>query len=140
MQLIAGPERQRVQANGHAIKLTERPVLRTHDLQVWQNTTPFDFNLYPGEIVGITGLDGQGQADFVKVLAGVQQPVSGWISIVQNGKAERIIDMQAARKAGISYISGDRKKDGILPNMSIFENMVMPIYPAAVGGWISPLY
>ena len=38
--------------------------------------------------------------------------------------------MRAARKAGISYVSGDRKKDGILPNMSIFENMVMSIYPA----------
>ena len=38
--------------------------------------------------------------------------------------------MRAARKAGISYVSGDRKKDGLLPNMSIFENMVMSIYPA----------
>ena len=41
-----------------------------------------------------------GQADFVKVLAGVQQPETGWISLVQNGVAERIMDMQAARKAG----------------------------------------
>ena len=45
--------------------------------------------------------------------------------------------MQAARKAGISYVSGDRKKDGILPNMSIFENMVMSIYPAqSVAGFL----
>ena len=131
MQLIAGPERQRAQASsGHATQSGERPVLRAYDLQVWDNTVPFDFNLQPGEIVGITGLDGQGQADFVKVLAGVQRPETGWISIVQNGVAERIIDMRAARKAGISYVSGDRKKDGILPNMSIFENMVMSIYPA----------
>ena len=138
MQLIAGPERQRVEANrGHARQLEDRPVLRTHDLQVWQNTSFFDFNLHPGEIVGVTGLDGQGQADFVKVLAGVQQPVNGWISVVQNGIAEQIIDMQAARKAGISYISGDRKKDGVLPNMSIFENMVMSIYPVqSVAGFL----
>ena len=138
MQLIAGPERQQVEANRrHARQLEERPVLRTHDLQVWQNTSLFDFNLHPGEIVGVTGLDGQGQADFVKVLAGVQQPVNGWISVVQNGIAEQIIDMQAARKAGISYVSGDRKKDGVLPNMSIFENMVMSIYPAqSIAGFL----
>jgi ribose transport system ATP-binding protein len=138
MQLIAGPERQRAQgSSGHAIQLSKRPVLRAHDLQVWENVTSFDFNLYPGEIVGITGLDGQGQADFVKVLAGVQQPESGWISIVQNGMAERINDMAAARNAGVSYVSGDRKKDGILPNLSIFENMVMPIYTAqSVAGFL----
>ncbi len=138
MQLIAGPERQRVEANmGHAKQLDERPVLRSHDLQVWHNTSLFDFNLHPGEIVGVTGLDGQGQADFAKVLAGVQQPLNGWISVVQNGTAEQIIDMQTARKAGISYVSGDRKKDGVLPNMSIFENMVMSIYPTqSVAGFL----
>ncbi len=131
MQLIARPERQQAEASrGHARQLADRPVLRSHDLQVWQNTSPFNFNLHPGEIVGVTGLDGQGQGDFVKVLAGVKQPLNGWISVVKNGTAEQIIDMQAAQKAGISYVSGDRKKDGVLPNMSIFENMVMSIYPA----------
>ena len=45
--------------------------------------------------------------------------------------------MVDARNAGVSYVSGDRKKDGILPNLSIFENMVMPIYTAqSVAGFL----
>jgi ribose transport system ATP-binding protein len=138
MNLIAGADRKKADANASfAKKSSEQPLLRAHNLQVWPNTSPFDFNLHPGEIIGVTGLDGQGQADFVKVLAGVSVPEHGWLSVVQDGKAMAVGDMYTARKAGISYVSGDRKKDGILPNLSIFENMVMSIYPTnAIGSFL----
>ncbi len=138
MQLIAGSDRKKADEGGGLAKtVSAPPLLRAHDLQIWPNTSPFDFNLHLGEIIGVTGLDGQGQADFVKVLAGVNTPENGWLSVIHDGRATSVGDMQSARKAGVSYVSGDRKKDGILPNLSIFENMVMSIYPTnAVGSFL----
>ena len=102
---------------------------------VWPDTQPFDFQAYPGEIVGITGLDGQGQADFVQAAAGVVQPHSGTIHLNRDNVAEPIFNLALARENGIGYVSGDRKKDGLFPNLSIYENMCMSIYPDyAMGG------
>ncbi|WP_218961163.1 YbhB/YbcL family Raf kinase inhibitor-like protein [Ruegeria sediminis] len=137
LHLIAGPERERAQAATEPVKrLLDRPVLRADDIRVWPDTAPFDFNLYPGEVVGVTGLDGQGQADFVRALAGVQPLESGSIRLVRDNVAEPIVDLRSARDNGISYVSGDRKKEGIFPNLSIFENMCMSIYREYAAGGI----
>ncbi|SEM36311.1 ribose transport system ATP-binding protein [Roseovarius azorensis] len=139
LHLIAGPERERAQSGSAPVKPTsDRPVLRMNDIRVWPDTQPFDFELYPGEVVGITGLDGQGQSDFVSAIAGVEGLVSGSIHLVHNKVAIPIRGLQSARENGISYVSGDRKKEGIFPNLSIFENMCIPIYPDyAKGGAIN---
>jgi ribose transport system ATP-binding protein len=42
-----------------------------------------------------------------------------------------------AKKNGISFVSGDRKKEGILPNLSIYENLVVPLYrTTSKAGWL----
>jgi ribose transport system ATP-binding protein len=47
-------------------------------------------------------------------------------------------DLTTAKEHLVSYVSGDRKKEGIFPNLSIFENLVMPIYHASrIGGWLN---
>ena len=50
--------------------------MRAENLVVWPESTPVNFEVRRGEIVGVTGLDGNGQDDFVKILAGVQE--SSW--------------------------------------------------------------
>ncbi|MBX3582267.1 MAG: YbhB/YbcL family Raf kinase inhibitor-like protein [Rhizobiaceae bacterium] len=139
LRLIAGPERELAHSSSKPVeKQAGRPVLRVNDARVWPDTARFDFNLYPGEVVGVTGLDGQGQADFVRALAGVQALLDGQIHIVRDKKAEPITSLATARENGIAYVSGDRKKEGIFPNLSIFENMAMPIYPDySVGGFLN---
>ncbi len=73
LALIAGPEREKAQGSvEHAKPLSTDALLRLTEGRVWNDAGAFDFTLHPGEIVGITGLDGQGQADFVRALAGVQ--------------------------------------------------------------------
>ena len=129
LELIAGPQRKKaVSANRTVKKINDRPIMRASAVRVWSGTPPFDFNLYPGEIVGVTGLDGQGQAEFVQAISGVSQVLSGKISVISDGKASFVNDLQSARENGVAYISGDRKKDGIFPNLSIFENMCLSIY------------
>ena len=139
LSLIAGPEREKAQgAVTEAQRQSDRPLLRMQDIKVWAEGAPFDFTLHPGEIVGITGLDGQGQADFVRAIAGVQPLLSGRISIIRETVAEAVTDLRSARENGISYVSGDRKKEGIFPNLGIFENMMMPVYrDYRSGGWLN---
>lgn len=139
LHLIAGPERERAQTGKAPVTPSgDRPVLRMNDIRVWPDTQPFDFDLYPGEVVGVTGLDGQGQSDFVSALAGVEGLIGGTIHLVRDKVAVPIRNLQDARDNGVSYVSGDRKKEGIFPNLSIFENMCLPIYPDyAKGGAIN---
>lgn len=129
LELIAGPQSQSAAAQSPPPKaLDTRPALRVERAQVWPEAGTIDFKLYPGEIVGITGLDGQGQADFVRALAGVSPLVSGAIAVFDGQQDQPITDLRSARDAHVSYVSGDRKKEGIFPNLSIFENLVMPVY------------
>ena len=139
LRLIAGPEREQAQSESEpARRQSDQPLVRMNDVRVWQETARFDFNLYPGEVVGVTGLDGQGQADFVRALAGVQSLLDGEIHFIRDRKAERVTNLATARENGIAYVSGDRKKEGIFPNLSIFENMCMPIYPDySTGGFLN---
>ena len=108
---------------------TDKVVMRAENLVVWPDSKPVNFEVKKGEIVGITGLDGNGQDDFVKILAGVQESHGGTIEILNvNEKFSKYNSLDDAKKNGISFVSGDRKKEGILPNLSIYENLVVPLY------------
>jgi len=74
-------------------------------------------------------LDGNGQDDFVKILAGVQESNGGTTEILDaNENFLKYNSLESAKNNGISFVSGDRKKEGILPNLSIYENLVVPLY------------
>ena len=108
---------------------TDNVVMRAENLVVWPESKPVNFEVKRGEIVGVTGLDGYGQVDFVKILAGVQESHGGITQISDgNGKFIKYNTLDDAKKNGISFVSGDRKKEGILPNLSIYENLVVPLY------------
>ena len=108
---------------------TEKVVMRAENLVVWPNSKPVNFEVKRGEIVGVTGLDGNGQDDFVKILAGVNESHGGTTEILDsNENFLKYNSLEDAKKNGISFVSGDRKKEGILPNLSIYENLVVPLY------------
>ena len=108
---------------------TEKVVMRAENLVVWPESKPVNFEVKKGEIVGVTGLDGNGQDDFVKILAGVNESHGGTTEILDsNENFLKYNSLEDAKKNGISFVSGDRKKEGILPNLSIYENLVVPLY------------
>ena len=115
---------------------TDEIVLSASNLKVWDGEGVINLNLPKGEILGITGLDGQGQDNFVKALAGIEKPIIGEVIVKQSAEEQeltkkeykKIDSLIDAKKNGIAYVSGDRKKEGIFPNMSIYENMVIPLY------------
>ena len=108
---------------------TDKVVMRAENLVVWPDSKPVNFEVKKGEIVGVTGLDGNGQDDFVKILAGVQESHGGTTEILDiKERFSKYSSLEDAKKNGISFVSGDRKKEGILPNLSIYENLVVPLY------------
>jgi len=108
---------------------TEKVVMRAENLVVWPDSKPVNFEVKKGEIIGVTGLDGNGQDDFVKILAGVQTSHGGTTEILDsNENFLKYNSLDDAKNNGISFVSGDRKKEGILPNLSIYENLVIPLY------------
>ena len=108
---------------------SDKVVIRAKDLVVWPESAPVNLEIRRGEIIGVTGLDGNGHDDFVKILAGVQESQGGTTEVLNiNDKFVKYNTLMEAKELGISFVSGDRKKEGILPNLSIYENMVIPLY------------
>ncbi len=107
----------------------EAAVLRAEDLALTAEGRHFDFELRRGEIVGIAGLDGQGQDAFVRILAGVRSASNGTVQVAdRHGGWRTIRSLVDAVGGKVVYVSGDRKREGIFASLSIFENMVMPLY------------
>ena len=128
--LMTGREEVGEKSTSVAIQTkTEKVVMRAENLIVWPDSKPFNFEIKRGEIVGVTGLDGNGQDDFVKILAGVQESHGGTLEVLDtNEKFLKFNSLDSAKENRISFVSGDRKKEGILPNLSIYENLVVPLY------------
>ena len=117
---------------------TDKVVMRAENLVVWPESTPVNIEVRRGEILGVTGLDGNGQDEFVKILAGVQESHGGTTEgLDNNDKFIKYNSLMDAKNNGISFVSGDRKKEGILPNLSIYENLVVPLYrTTSKAGWL----
>ncbi len=104
-------------------------VLRSGGLRLWADGDRFAFDLKRGEILGVAGLDGQGQDEFVRALAGVEPALEGLPEARDDsGGFAPVEDLDDAEACRIHYVSGDRKREGIFPNLSIFENLLFPLY------------
>lgn len=107
------------------------PVLVANELIATPGAEPSDFVLRPGEIVGIAGLDGQGQSAYIKAISGIGEVLDGSVEVRDGGVSIPIDGLKGAEEARVAYISGDRRREGIFTNLSIFENFAMPLYRAA---------
>jgi len=139
LSLMTGRAESGEKSTSVAVKTkTDKVVMRAENLVVWPESTPVNFEVRRGEIVGVTGLDGNGQDDFVKILAGVQESHGGATEVVNiNDKFVKYNSLMDAKNNGIAFVSGDRKKEGILPNLSIYENLVVPLYrTTSKAGWL----
>ncbi len=68
--------------------LSDTVVMKTENLRIWPEGPQVEFGLKHGEIVGVARLDGQGQNEFVRVLAGVQPPSEEGVALVRNGASD----------------------------------------------------
>jgi ABC-type sugar transport system ATPase subunit len=83
-----------------------------------------NFTLYPGEVLGFAGLEGQGQREVVRALFGLEPLKSGEIHL--NSQPLRVTQPKVAIDAGIVFISDDRKQEGLALPLCVRENVALP--------------
>jgi len=93
---------------------------------------PFDLAIRPGEVVGLAGLLGSGRTEIARLLFGVDKADSGEMQV--GGNVVRINSPRAAMRYKIAFTTEDRKAQGIIPNLSIRENIVLALQ-ASRGAW-----
>ncbi|APS31986.1 xylose ABC transporter ATP-binding protein [Pectobacterium brasiliense] len=106
-------------------------VLRVEHLTAWhpvnrhiRRVDDVSFALHRGEILGIAGLVGSGRTETVQCLFGAYH--GHWQGdIFIDGKPVTISNCQQAMAQGIAMVPEDRKKDGIVPVMSVAQNMTL---------------
>ena len=88
-------------------------------------TKPFDFHIAKGEVNGFTGLLGSGRSESVRAIFAADQVTGGKIKM--DGKEVKITNPYQAMKYGIGYLPEDRKKDGIIADLSVRENIILAL-------------
>ena len=86
---------------------------------------PFDFHIAEGEVNGFTGLLGSGRSESVRAIFGADAVTGGKIKV--KGKSVRINKPLDAMKKGIGYLPEDRKRDGIIADLSVRDNIILAL-------------
>ncbi len=106
----------------------EKPVLEVGDLVVEDDfgveaVKGVSFRIYKGEIVGIAGLAGSGQRELLEAIAGVRRAKKGVIKVMGIDVTKE--DARERRRLGVTFIPEERIGVGVLPYMTILENLIV---------------
>lgn len=105
---------------------------RASQLQAPPRIRDVSFASRKGEIHGIFGLIGSGIEELGKVLYGLRPPLSGRIELF--GAEFAPGDVPQAIAAGVGYVSGERKSEGIVPDMTLRDNVTLPFLSRHTAG------
>jgi general nucleoside transport system ATP-binding protein len=107
------------------------PVLRVTDLTVrgddgraWVDELSFDVRA--GEILGIAGVQGNGQTELCEALMGLRPTAGGTVALGDHDLTRAT--PQARLRAGIAYVPEDRTEDGLVGSFSVAENLILDLY------------
>ena len=103
-------------------------LLRAKNLAVGHRVQDANLDIRRGEIVGLAGLLGSGRTETARAIFAADQKSSG--SIAFNGQPTAFKTPADAIAAGMGYCSEDRKAQGIVPGMSVAENLTLALMPA----------
>jgi simple sugar transport system ATP-binding protein len=120
------------------------PLLQVHELVVRDDrgleaVRGISFEVRTNEIVGIAGVDGNGQTELIDALTGLSHPASGSIRV--GGDELSHATAREALDAGMGHIPEDRQRRGLVLDFNLAENLVLHDYgrePFSRLGWINP--
>ena len=113
--------------------------LRVHDDRGVEKVRGVSFDVRAGEIVGIAGVDGNGQTELIDAVTGLRRPDSGRIEL--GGHDVTHDSVRDHFEAGIGHIPQDRQRRGLVLEFSIAENLALHDFrkePASRLGWLFP--
>jgi ABC-type sugar transport system ATPase subunit len=102
-------------------KPNEKALLEVKNLTLSGKLNDINVHAYAGEIIGIGGLEGQGQREFLRAILGDQKYEHG--EIIFHDKKTKYRQPADAVKQSIGFISGDRNKESIFPIRAVAENI-----------------
>ncbi len=82
-----------------------------------------DLKIHAGEILGIAGVEGNGQAELVELIMGMRRPSAG--KVLLEGDDITAAGVRDIREAGVGYIPEDRHRHGLLLEAPLWENMIL---------------
>jgi simple sugar transport system ATP-binding protein len=120
---IGGRIRTSCDKKGAILKIENLSVLDSRDLLAVKNVS---LELCEGEILGVAGVDGNGQEEFVEAIMGLIPIIKGKITI--DGKEIQDLSTRGIRESGVAYIPSDRYRSGIAMDAMIWENIISGEY------------
>jgi monosaccharide-transporting ATPase len=112
------------------------PVLEAHDLTAHRAPQGVSIDVRRGEVVGLAGLLGSGRTETAKAIFGAQPLESGTVEV--DGKDVNPDSPGAAIRSGLAFLPEDRKAEGIIPDLSVRENIIAAALPRlSRGGFVS---
>jgi simple sugar transport system ATP-binding protein len=121
------------------------PLLKVDDLHVFddrdvEKVRGVSFEVCAGEIVGIAGVDNNGQTELIDALTGLRHPASGTISMAGR-QFDRATPKEMTDDAELGHIPEDRHARGLVLDFSLAENLALHDYrhsPDSKLGWLFP--
>jgi simple sugar transport system ATP-binding protein len=105
-----------------------------------QKVRGVSFDVHAGEIVGIAGVDGNGQTELIEALTALRRPDGGTVAIAGVALPAHAVPREAL-DAGVGHIPEDRHRRGLVLDFTLAENIVLHDYekqPNAKYGWLFP--
>ena len=98
-----------------------KPILEVEHLEIDPKVRDISLKAYPGEIVGIGGLEGQGQGELIRAVLGEISPDKGTIAI--EGQPCKFKSPADGIRMGVGFVSGERNREAIFADRTISENI-----------------
>ena len=116
---------QRLEADAPALEgdaaAEDEPIVDVRNLEVFPKVWGISLKVFKGEIVGIGGLQGQGQPEFIRALLGAEKVLNGTIDFC--GRGVDLASPADAVRMGIGFVSGERGREALFPLRTVEENI-----------------
>jgi len=118
---LSGSQYEKKEVRGDTVLRLEN--VKYHESSKHNGLAGVSMEIRPGEIVGIAGVDGNGQTQLAQIVTGVIAPESGSLSLKES--AVSVYDPSAFIEEGVSHVPEDRNLQGLIGDMSIADNLVL---------------
>ncbi|MEU1727918.1 sugar ABC transporter ATP-binding protein [Actinomadura sp. ATCC 39365] len=118
-----------------AARVFDRPLVEARGLGRAGAVEPFSLTIHEGEVVGLAGLLGSGRTEVARLLFGADHASGGELSV--GGAPAALRTPRAAMNHKIAFCSENRKEDGLIPDLTVRENIILALQ--ATRGWTRPV-
>ncbi|GIH93570.1 sugar ABC transporter ATP-binding protein [Planobispora siamensis] len=112
-----------------------QPFVEARSLGRSGSVEPFTLTIHEGEVVGLAGLLGSGRTEVARLLFGADHATTGEVSV--GGTPVALRTPRAATARGIAFCSENRRAEGLIPDLTVRENIVLALQAAR--GWSRPI-